>query len=177
MAGHVLHGGYGFASRTHGLTLDWLAGATVVLANATEVHCSTDENPDLYWAIRGAGSSFGIVSEFEFDTFEAPTEVTPFSISLHWNEEQAVEGIQAFQGLAVNAPKELNFQIYMAPGGQTIQGVFYGSQTEMNAVLQPLLGDIDASISTSSTMGWIEGLEHYSNGLALDQTEPYDMVC
>ena len=154
-----------------------MSGATVVLANATEIHCSADENADLYWAIRGAGSSFGIVSEFEFDTFEAPTQVTPFGISLSWDEQKAVEGIKAFQDLAINAPKELNMQIYMAPGGQSISGVFYGTQTEMNAVLQPLLGDIDASISSSSTMGWIEGLEHNTNGQALDQTEPYDAVC
>ncbi|KAF7562162.1 hypothetical protein G7046_g1975 [Stylonectria norvegica] len=175
IAGHVLHGGYGMASRTYGLTLDWLVGATVVLANSTVVHCSATENVDLFWALRGAGSSFGIVAEFEFKTFSVPTKVTPFSIELDWGRNGATKGISAFQELGMNAPKELNMQIYLAPSGQTIQGVWYGDRAGLNAALKPFLGQINAQISTASTMGWIEGLEHFSGNQELDQTRPYDM--
>ncbi|CAM1509427.1 Fc.00g031660.m01.CDS01 [Cosmosporella sp. VM-42] len=172
IAGHVLHGGYGMASRTYGLTLDWLIGATVVLANATQVYCSATENSDLFWALRGAGSSFGIVTEFEFNTFAAPGKVTPFSIELDWDRDEAVRGLEAFQSFGINAPKELNMQIYLAPGGQTVQGAFYGDRNGLNKALKPFLGEVGATISTASTMGWIKSLEHFSGGLALDQKGP-----
>ncbi|KAI5457435.1 hypothetical protein BGZ63DRAFT_428142 [Mariannaea sp. PMI_226] len=174
IAGHVLHGGYGYASRTHGLTLDWLIGATVVLADGSLVHCSATQYQDLFWALRGAGSSFGVVAEFEFSTFAAPTQVTSFSIDLDWTKQQAIKGIKSFQNLANTAPKELNLQIYLAPGGQTIQGVYYGTKNGLNTALKPLLTDIGAQITTASTMGWLDALEYNADGLALDQTYPYD---
>ena len=59
VSGHVLHGGFGMASNTHGLALDWVIGITVVLANATVVECSESQNSDLFWAMLGAGSNFG----------------------------------------------------------------------------------------------------------------------
>ena len=164
------------ASRTYGLTLDWLTGATVVLANATQVHCSATENSDLFWALRGAGSSFGIVTEFEFNTFAAPSKVTPFSIELDWNRDEAINGLKAFQNIATNAPKELNMQIYLGPGGQTVQGAFYGDRNGLNAALKPFLGEVGATISTASTVGWIKGLEHFSNGQALNQKGPNKQV-
>lgn len=176
LAGHVLHGGYGFASRTHGLTLDFLTGATVVLADGSTKRCSATQNSDLFWALRGAGSSFGIAAELEFTTFAAPTRVTPFSVELGWTAEEAVTGLQALQDLAQSAPSELNMQIYLAPGGQTIQGVYYGSTAGLDKALKPLLKTIDAQVTTQSTMGWIEGLEHFADGTELDQTGTYDVV-
>lgn len=101
----MLHGGYGLSTRTHGLALDWLIGATVVLSNGTIVHCSAAENQDLFWALRGAGSSFDIVAEFEFDTFEAPDQVTTFSLALNWLQNDAVDGFRTMQDLITEAPK------------------------------------------------------------------------
>ncbi|KAF0645394.1 hypothetical protein FPSE5266_09917 [Fusarium pseudograminearum] len=174
IAGHALHGGYGFASRTHGLTLDTFLGATIVLANGTIRYAADWEYYDLTWALRGAGSSFGIVAELGFQTFAAPETVTPFSIELDWDENEAVEGLLAMQKFAVTAPKELNMQIYMGPSGQTIQGVYYGTRANLNTALRPLLGDLGAQISTASTGGWIQMLSKYANGQALDQRRPYD---
>ena len=65
-------------SRKYGLTLDWMKNATVVLQNGTIVHCSESEHSDLFWAIRGAGSSFGTVAEYGFETFPAPECQTIF---------------------------------------------------------------------------------------------------
>ncbi|KAF4437868.1 hypothetical protein F53441_12926, partial [Fusarium austroafricanum] len=174
IAGHALHGGYGFASRTYGLTLDKFIGATVILANGTWRYAADWEDRDLMWALRGAGSSYGIVVELDFQTIKAPDIVTPFSIELDWNKNDAIKGLMALQEFGVRAPKELNMQIYMAPSGQTIQGVYYGTRAGLNTVLQPLLGDLGVQISTSSTGGWIQGLEAYTNGQALDQRRPYN---
>ncbi|KAM0250270.1 hypothetical protein ACHAP5_002329 [Fusarium lateritium] len=174
IAGHALHGGYGMASRTYGLTLDTFIGATIILANGTKRYTADWEMRDLNWALRGAGSSFGIVAELDFQTFQAPGTVTPFSIDLDWSEADAVDGLIALQDFAVKAPKELNMQIYMAPSGQTIQGVYYGTRAGLDTALRPLLGDLDVRISKASTGGWIESLQAYTNGQPLDQRRPYD---
>lgn len=111
ISGHLLHGGYGWASHNKGLALDWMIGANVVLSNGTEVHCSKTENPDLFWALRGAGSSFGIVTSYELDTFAAPAISTPFSVSLMWKtEEQKKDGLNALVEFSRTAPTELNMR-------------------------------------------------------------------
>ena len=66
LGGLVTGGGIGFMVRKHGLTIDNLLSATVVTAQGEILRASHKENPDLFWAIRGGGSNFGIVTEFEF---------------------------------------------------------------------------------------------------------------
>ncbi|KAI5464824.1 hypothetical protein BGZ63DRAFT_350576 [Mariannaea sp. PMI_226] len=173
IAGHVLHGGYGMVSRSHGLTLDWLIGAKVVLANGTLVRCSATENVDLFWALRGAGSSFGIVAEFEFNTFEAPTHITPFRAMLSWNRTYAWEGLEALQKFAFMAPRELNMFLVVGGSRWTIEGMYSGKRDALQAVVHQFLDSIGATTDYMSTRGWIEGLQHFAHGDTFNQTEPY----
>ncbi|KAK4203061.1 putative reticuline oxidase precursor [Triangularia verruculosa] len=170
VGGHVLHGGYGVSSHTKGLALDWMIGATVVLANSTIVNCSKTENPDLFWAIRGAGSSMGIVTEFRFDTFEVPEKVTYFVAPVQWpTEARALVGFRAVQEFAKTMPKELNMRLFIAKRFVNLEGLYYGDKAGLQAVLAPLQKITNATLAMATTGGWLDQIKHFGNGVNIDQ--------
>ena len=70
VAGLTLGGGIGALMGTHGLTIDNVVSLEVVTADGRVLRAAADENPDLYWALRGGGGNFGVVTEFEFELHE-----------------------------------------------------------------------------------------------------------
>ncbi len=141
------------------------------------VHCSSVENEDLFWALRGAGSSFGIVVEFEFQTFAAPKYVTPFAITQAWTADEAPRSIAAIQSFIQSAPKEIGMVLFMRETGQSLEGIYYGNYSRLASVIQPLLQHLATTLPFCKTMGWIDGLEHFAPGNALNQTPSYARVC
>ncbi|KAL0932768.1 glucooligosaccharide oxidase [Colletotrichum truncatum] len=173
-AGHVLHGGYGMSSHTKGLALDWLIGAKVVLANSTVVTASEVENPSLFWALKGAGSSLGVVTEFYFKTFDAPKQATNFLAMLQWDAKKSVDYFKVLQDWAENEmPRELNMRLFITPRFTNLEGMFYGDKPGLQAVLDPLLSKLGGRLATSQTTDWLTNLQHFGNGLALDQKDTY----
>ncbi|CAN8098168.1 unnamed protein product [Discula destructiva] len=174
IAGHLLHGGYGWASHNKGLALDWMIGADIVLANGSEVHCSAAENSDLFWALRGAGSNFGIVTSIRLKTFEAPSISTPFKVSLAWRtEEEKTKGVKALVEFARTTPAELNMRLGgFVSGDHSFDGVYYGTTDDLSIILTPLLektgGTLDAKQGT-----WLQGLEYYAERNSLVLPNPY----
>lgn len=179
IGGHSLHGGYGFSSRTHGLALDWIQGATVVLANATVVNCSAEENPDLFWALRGAGSSFGIVTSFQFKTFEPPPVVTVFNAQLKWaTAEQAMETWVTLQSWTQDyMSAEMNMRLFGTSFGVQLQGLYHGEALALEADIKPLLTFLNISLTEVDETDWMSGFIAYANTNDVDMGHPYNAVC
>jgi FAD/FMN-containing dehydrogenase len=105
VGGLTLGGGLGHLTRKCGLTIDNLIEAEVVLANGEQVRAAADENPDLYWAIRGGGGNFGVVTSFLFRLHEVGTIVGGPTF---WPVEDGAEVLAAYRDFLPNAPRELN---------------------------------------------------------------------
>ncbi|KAI8629716.1 Glucooligosaccharide oxidase [Xylariaceae sp. FL1651] len=176
VSGHVLHGGFGMSSHTHGLALDWVVGISVLLANGTIVDASSTQNSDLFWAMLGAGSNFGIALSYKFKTFEAPKTVTVFSANLGWTQTTAAAGLEALDNWTRNTmPANLNMRLAGGNRQSTLEGTFIGNQTEFTAALQPLLSLTGGSISSSTTTDWMGSIQNYAYTSPIDLTYPYDV--
>ena len=104
VGGLTLTGGIGWKVRKHGLALDNVAAAEVVTANGQVVHASAEENPELFWAIRGGGGNFGIVTAFEFAAHPT-TDVFYGTIAFAASEAATV--LQGWADYLRTAPDEL----------------------------------------------------------------------
>ncbi len=105
VGGLTLGGGLGNLTRTCGLTIDNLLEAELVLASGEHVRASAEEHPDLYWAIRGGGGNFGVVTSFLFRLHEVDTVVAGPTF---WPVELGAEVLSAYREFLPNAPRELN---------------------------------------------------------------------
>lgn len=104
IAGLTLGGGHGYLSRQYGLTIDNLLEADVVLADGSFVTASETENEDLFWALRGGGGNFGIVTSF---LFRAHPVKNIFGGPMFWNIEDAREVMEWYREYLSTAPEEM----------------------------------------------------------------------
>ncbi|KAG8167743.1 hypothetical protein KVR01_003432 [Diaporthe batatas] len=91
LAGPMLGGGHGFLQGRYGLALDNLASARVALGNGTIVVASDETNADLFWALRGAGHNFGIVTEVEYKIHDVPPSNTWIFADLYFTADKVEE--------------------------------------------------------------------------------------
>jgi FAD/FMN-containing dehydrogenase len=105
VGGLTLGGGTGYLSRKYGLTIDNLLSVDIVLADGHFVTASADENADLYWAVRGGGGNFGVVTSF---LFKGRPVHTVYGGPIFWPMEMAADLLHFWQDLILQAPDDLN---------------------------------------------------------------------
>jgi FAD/FMN-containing dehydrogenase len=150
VGGFTTGGGYGWTSSKYGLTCDNLISAEVVTADGEVLTASADENPDLFWGIKGGACNFGIVTNFEFRLY--PLGPTIFGGLAAWPIDQAPEVIRGWRDYVADAPDELStgMVILTAPPEDfvpkevqgtpivALAGMYVGDPAEGEAAFQPL---------------------------------------
>ena len=162
IGGHGTVGGAGPPSRLVGLTIDHIEEVELVLANASVVRASQTHNPDLFFAIRGAGASYGIVTEFKFRTEPAPAETINYVYS--WNATDALTRAKIFSSWQKwisnpHLPRQLSSTLTVNPSIVLMAGAYFGSQAAFDALHIPSAFPPPSSTTT----------QLFTNFLALEQ--------
>ena len=105
VGGLTLGGGLGWLMRKHGLTVDNLLAADLVTADGERLRASDDEHPDLFWALRGGGGNFGVVTSFEFRLH--PVGPTVLAGPILWDATDAPEVLRFYRDFLHDAPDDL----------------------------------------------------------------------
>lgn len=149
LGGLTTGGGFGYLSRLHGLACDNVISAEVVTATGTLVSASATQNADLFWAIRGGGGNFGVVTAFEF-RLHPVTQV--YAGPILYAPEQATEVMRRYRDFMRSAPRALSafFAFLMVPPGppfpeplwlKTVPGImcaYFGDAAAGEAAIAPL---------------------------------------
>jgi FAD/FMN-containing dehydrogenase len=155
IAGLTLGGGLGILGRKHGLTCDDLLEARVVLGDGRVVDCDERHDPELFWALRGAGcGNFGVVTSLTFATIPAPVTT---SFHLTWPHTKAAAVLEAWQAWAPVAPEELAASLLVTASGEVdrppvahLFGAMLGTDGEAAELLEELVaragGDPDSAV-------------------------------
>jgi FAD/FMN-containing dehydrogenase len=157
VAGLTLGGGTGYLTRRHGLTIDNLIEADVVLADGRVVTTSERADADLFWAIRGGGGNFGVVTSF---LFQAHPVKTVYGGPIFWDAVHAKAVMRAYRDFLPTAPEELGVFVGLKTVPSTdpfpregwgrracaIVGAYTGSAEAGQRTLAPLLDTLPAPI-------------------------------
>ena len=144
VGGLTLGAGFGRLARRFGLALDNVVGADIVTADGKLLHLSAQENPDLFWGIRGGGGNFGVVTAFDFRLHEMPRQV--IGGELVFPIARARELLDFYANYSMTAPDELYCDAAMStppaakgrPGVFVIEVCYSGPPGDAERVLAPL---------------------------------------
>ncbi|HVJ21902.1 MAG TPA: FAD-binding oxidoreductase [Polyangiaceae bacterium] len=158
VAGLTLGGGIGYLTRKHGLTIDNLLEADVILADGSFVTANKEKHPDLFWALRGGGGNFGVVSSF---LFQAHPVKMVFAGPIFWDAaKDAKKVMTAYRDFIRNAPEELGIFVglktvppvepfpkeHWGKRACAIIGSYNGKAGDAQRLLEPLLSKLPAPL-------------------------------
>jgi FAD/FMN-containing dehydrogenase len=111
IAGLTLGGGFGWLTRKYGMTIDNLVSVDVITAEGKKIRASETDNADLFWAIRGGGGNFGVVTQFEFRLHSIGPEI--FAGLMVFPFTQAKQILNKYRQFVKSAPEELNVWVVL----------------------------------------------------------------
>ncbi|KAL8666231.1 MAG: hypothetical protein Q9168_007528, partial [Polycauliona sp. 1 TL-2023] len=164
IGGHASHGGYWYSSRRWGLTLDTIVGLDVVLANGSYIHATPTSYTDVFWALRGAADSIGIITTFHFQTQPAPISVVNWVYEIPMaNPQVAANAFSHIQNFALNASvidDKIGFGVTPSPTNFHISGTYYGDEAIFKSKIAPeFLRTLPTPSSTKiKTFSWLDSL-------------------
>lgn len=167
VGGLTLGGGFGRLARRFGLALDNLKAVDIVTADGRLLHASADENPDLFWGVRGGGGNFGVVTSFEFHLH--PMQRTVVGGEMIWPLEQARDVLRFYADYAMNAPDELYCDAYMQAtmtgegNGVGMHVCYSGPESEAEKVLAPIKKLGDPMLNTVAAVDYVAIQKSWDN--------------
>jgi len=135
VTGYTLGGGHSWLSRRFGLAADSVLSAEIVTAEGATVAADADSHPDLFWAVRGGGGNFGVVTALEFRLFPIPEA---YGGTVWFPPERADEILAWYREHAPGHPPQLNVVVVVRPNGVAVRGLHLGPAARAERLLRPL---------------------------------------
>jgi FAD/FMN-containing dehydrogenase len=167
IGGLTTAGGFGRVGRRFGLALDNVVGADVVTADGRFLHATAEENQDLFWAIRGGGGNFGIVTNFEMQLH--PMQRTVVAGSVFYPAALARDVFNAYREHGITAPDELYVDPMIlrplgAPSGMAgFEICWSGPEKQADKVLQPYLSIGEPIMNTVKATDYVKAQQAWDN--------------
>jgi FAD/FMN-containing dehydrogenase len=168
VGGLTLSGGFGRLGRRFGLALDNLKGGDIVTADGQLRHASADENADLFWAVRGGGGNFGIVTSFEYDLH--PMQRTVVGGEILFPRAMAREVYNVYREYGLNAPDNLYCDVMMSVGVEGSDGVagvhvcWSGPENEAEKMFAPFYAIGTPIVDSVKSRDYVEIQQSWDTG-------------
>lgn len=158
ISGLTLGGGVGVLARGFGLTCDRLTAARIVTADGSILSCDHAQHPDLYWALRGGGGSFGVVTSLTYSLVPTPgLALSHGYVAWPWSSSTAAAVLSAWQHFATTAPDRLWSTCHLVTQSDrnaaptlAVASVYVGSASTLDELLGPLVSAVPTAPTTRS---------------------------
>jgi FAD/FMN-containing dehydrogenase len=167
VGGLSLGGGFGRLARKYGLALDNIKSVDIVTADGVLRRASAEENPDLYWGVRGGGGNFGVVTSFEFGLH--PMDRTVIGGDIVFSPDRAKQIMRDYANYSQEAPDELSLDLIMAapangePGALVIHAVYSGEHADADRFIEPLTKFGTPVANTIGPVDYVKLQKSYDN--------------